>query len=209
MIQLKVAEYHNRPFVEFLSAAGLSEKLQNFVLYAIALVNTDQSQAANQISTAEGVTAVKAYLSGIGRYGACASLVPIYGTGEIPQAFCRLCAVYGGVYMLRHGAELVMDESAQRCAGLRTTEGQMLTCQQLVCSSKYVSSYVQKSSYCYARCVCVVDGGIDPDNTGIVFAVIPPHASQNPATCFVLQLDNGVAAAPADQCTYRCIMYIF
>jgi len=33
--------------------------------------------------------------------GKTAFLYPIYGIGELAQAFCRMCAVWGGIYMLR------------------------------------------------------------------------------------------------------------
>lgn len=49
----------------------------------------------------EAVKRIKKFLSSLGRYGNTAFLFPMYGCGEIPQCFCRLCAVFGGVYCLR------------------------------------------------------------------------------------------------------------
>src|SRR5205085_124638 len=34
-------------------------------------------------------------------YGNSPYVYPLYGSGELPQAFSRLCAVYGGTYMLQ------------------------------------------------------------------------------------------------------------
>ena len=44
---------------------------------------------------------MKAFLLSLGRYGKGAFLYPRYGVSDILQAFCRMCAVYGGFYMLR------------------------------------------------------------------------------------------------------------
>jgi len=45
------------------------------------------------------------HVKGLGRFeqaiGGTAFLCPLYGSGEIGQAFCRNCAVYGGIYLLR------------------------------------------------------------------------------------------------------------
>lgn len=49
----------------------------------------------------EGVKRTKKFLSSLGRYGQTPFLFPMFGCGEIPQCFCRLCAVFGGVYCLK------------------------------------------------------------------------------------------------------------
>lgn len=41
------------------------------------------------------------HLSALGRFGETAFITPLYGMGELPQAFCRMAAVYGAVYVLR------------------------------------------------------------------------------------------------------------
>ena len=45
------------------------------------------------------------FVACLGRYGETASMYPIYGSSELAQAFCRLCAVFGGVYVLRCGVQ--------------------------------------------------------------------------------------------------------
>ena len=49
-----------------------------------------------------------------------------YGSGELPQAFCRVAAVHGAVYVLRCGLRsLLLDAGGHRCQGLRTAAGQV------------------------------------------------------------------------------------
>jgi Rab GDP dissociation inhibitor len=50
------------------------------------------------------------YTSSMARWGKSPYLYPLYGLGELPQAFARLSAIYGGTYMLdKHVDEIVLD----------------------------------------------------------------------------------------------------
>lgn len=49
----------------------------------------------------DGILAIQKFLNSLGRYGNTPFLFPMYGCGEIPQCFCRLCAVFGGIYCLK------------------------------------------------------------------------------------------------------------
>ena len=62
------------------------------------------------------------------RYGTStgAFLLPVYGGGELPQAFCRVAAVAGATYVLRQGIrEFVVDANTELCKGLMTESGQV------------------------------------------------------------------------------------
>ena len=59
------------------------------------------SSVTTTIDAATGMRLLCRHLAAIGRFGSTAFLVPMYGSSELSQAFCRLCAVKGGIYMLR------------------------------------------------------------------------------------------------------------
>ncbi|KAG7273465.1 hypothetical protein CRUP_032713 [Coryphaenoides rupestris] len=62
--------------------------------------------------TATALTSTRHFLQCLGRYGNTPFLFPLYGLGEIPQCFCRMCAVFGGIYCLRHSVRaVVVDRS--------------------------------------------------------------------------------------------------
>lgn len=64
------------------------------------------------------------------RYGAGTSalLAPLFGAGELPQAFCRVAAVAGTLYVLRRPlAALLLCRESGRCTGVRTLDGQVAT----------------------------------------------------------------------------------
>jgi len=83
----------------------LSPSLSALVRYALALETGDDdessSSSSSSSSTADGMKQLCAHMLALGRYGGTAFLVPMYGSGEIPQAFCRSAAVYGATYLLR------------------------------------------------------------------------------------------------------------
>lgn len=84
-------------FDEFLSQkCKLSPKLRSIVRYALAWEIGDSST-----TLAKGMTTLRKHLQALGRYGTTAFLVPLYGSGELSQAFCRSAAVFGATYLLR------------------------------------------------------------------------------------------------------------
>ncbi|KAL3914998.1 MAG: hypothetical protein SGILL_005851 [Bacillariaceae sp.] len=90
-------EQTNTTFDEFLSQQyKLSPKLRSIVRYALAWETQEAST-----SLAQGMASLRQHLQALGRYGTTAFLVPMYGSGELAQAFCRSAAVFGATYLLR------------------------------------------------------------------------------------------------------------
>ncbi|KAF9593646.1 hypothetical protein IFM89_024463 [Coptis chinensis] len=90
---------------------GLMEKnqLMRIILYAIAMADYDQESpelCKNLVTTKDGIDSLAIYHSSVGRFtNALGALIyPIYGQGELPQAFCRCAAVKGALYVSRPSA---------------------------------------------------------------------------------------------------------
>ncbi len=50
----------------------------------------------------------------------------MYGGGELPQAFCRVAAVAGAVYVLRQAiSAALIDAETRSCRGVVTGSGQV------------------------------------------------------------------------------------
>lgn len=47
------------------------------------------------------------------RYGKSPYIYPLYGLGELPQAFARLSAIHGGTYMLDKEVDGVVMEGGK------------------------------------------------------------------------------------------------
>ncbi|KAG0365103.1 hypothetical protein BGZ54_006868 [Gamsiella multidivaricata] len=143
-------DYKNAPFTQFVqSAYGLTDKVLTAVVYAIGFDGNDNA------TTAEGLKSVKVYLQSLGRYGNSAYLCPLYGVGsELAQAFCRVSAVYGGIYMLQHKLEKHnVDKNANQWKSVVDHTGQTLQANQLICTREYLSTdmdaYIEARTYVF------------------------------------------------------------
>ncbi|XP_078480326.1 rab proteins geranylgeranyltransferase component A 2-like [Lampetra planeri] len=76
------ADFRDKPFGSFLAARQLTPNLRHFVVHSIAMTT-------EEVSTEEGLAATRRFLASLGRYGNTPFLFPLYGSGELPQCFCR------------------------------------------------------------------------------------------------------------------------
>jgi hypothetical protein len=60
------------------------------------------------------------YTSSMARYGKSPYIYPLYGLGELPQAFARLSAIYGGTYMLDKPIDEIVTDSEGKFVGVRS-----------------------------------------------------------------------------------------
>jgi Rab GDP dissociation inhibitor len=84
---------------------------QDFIGHAMALYLDDDYKKKPARPTYERIIL---YTSSMARWGKSPYLYPLYGLGELPQAFARLSAIYGGTYMLdKKVDEIVLDENGK------------------------------------------------------------------------------------------------
>ena len=123
--------FKDEPFVNFLKSRKLTANLQHIILNAIAVVPEDTS-------TLSGLKATQKFLRSLGRYGNTPFLWSLYGAGELPQAFCRMCAVFGGIYCLRKNViSLVLDDEKSNCLAVISEDGQRLNTKWLIMEKSY------------------------------------------------------------------------
>ncbi len=113
----------------------LSDHMVNIIIYAMAMGNGSiltetniqrddtaaegSKNSTRSYSTKDGMLDLCQHIQSLGRFGATAFLVPLYGSGELSQAFCRSAAVHGGTYLLRRGAlQVIPQEGNQRVSGI-------------------------------------------------------------------------------------------
>lgn len=60
------------------------------------------------------------YTSSMARYGKSPYIYPLYGLGELPQAFARLSAIYGGTYMLDKRIDEIVTDGSGNFVGVRS-----------------------------------------------------------------------------------------
>ncbi|KAK7143882.1 hypothetical protein R3I93_014901 [Phoxinus phoxinus] len=187
-------DYSEKPFSEFLKSKKLTENLQDFILHSIAMVT-------QQTLTEEGLKATQHFLRCLGRYGNTPFLFPLYGLGEIPQCFCRMCAVFGGIYCLRHSVQcLVVDKGSNKVKAVIDTRGQKIGCSHFVVEDSYIRDE-QRQSTAYrqiSRAVLITDRSVLPSESDqqISLVTIPPVGSSAPAVRMVELCSSSMTCMP-------------
>ncbi|XP_071362674.1 rab proteins geranylgeranyltransferase component A 1 isoform X2 [Trachinotus anak] len=176
--------YNGRPYLEFLCDQQLGDNLQHFLLHSIAMVTEDTP-------TEVGLASTRHFLRCLGRYGNTPFLFPVYGLGEIPQCFCRMCAVFGGIYCLRHSVHcLLVDKDTNRCKAVIDSRGQRISCSHFVVEDGYVAAERKKvatPTRFLSRAVLITDGSVLPTDSDqqVSMVTIPPIAAGSPAVKMV------------------------
>ncbi|KAF1783365.1 FAD/NAD(P)-binding domain [Phytophthora cactorum] len=157
----------------------------------------------NQISAREGLAAVYRYVASIGRFTGTAFLAPLYGISELAQSFCRLSAVYGGIYVLRAPINgFVLNNETKELVGVRCSDGDVLRTKHVVTNGSYVdclrlsNDIPTRAHGEVLRGVFVLKSSLR-DGMSRLMLVIPPEDSefQNPFAIQVVQLDVGASEA--------------
>lgn len=214
------------PFVEFLNKFRLNknpltQKIKWFILYAIALADYDQENlevCKDLLKTKDGINRLALYHSSIGRFPNApgAMLYPMYGQGELPQAFCRRAAVKGCIYVLRMPVTaLLADKDSGLYRGVRLASGQDLFSQQLLIDPQFVVPQalalprpdgLQESSQNFsprdvkkkvARGICITRTSLKLNASNLLI-VYPPRSlySEQETSVRVLQLGSNSAVCP-------------
>ncbi|XP_050830384.1 rab proteins geranylgeranyltransferase component A 1 isoform X2 [Serinus canaria] len=188
--------YESSTFAQFLQTRKLTPSLQHFILHSIAMVSETES------STLQGLQATKKFLQCLGRYGNTPFLFPLYGQGEIPQCFCRLCAVFGGIYCLRHAVRcLVLDRASGRCKALVDHFGQRISANYFIVEDSYLSESTC-TNVCYrqiSRAVLITDQSVlNTDSEQQVSVLTVPPLEPGTAAVRVIELCSSTMTCMKD-----------
>ncbi|CAB3362953.1 Hypothetical predicted protein [Cloeon dipterum] len=172
----KLKKHENQSFLDFLKDKQLTDNLIHYVLYAIAM-STEETPCI------EGMSRTQKFLLSLGRYGNTPFLWPMYGSGEIPQAFCRLCAVFGGLYHLKRGAEALIVGSDNTLKAIHS-DRENLKSNYLVMGLDYApDSFLPEESPGISRGVFLIDSSIlAADKEHLTLLEFPPDESSGPVT---------------------------
>lgn len=122
------------PMAQILKKYELEPNTIDFIGHAVAL-NPDDSFL--QRPAAETILKIQLYMDSHGRYGDTPFIYPSYGLGGIPEGFSRMCAIYGGTFMLNTDIEEILYDEAGKVKGVRRGE-EVATCSRVVCDPSYI-----------------------------------------------------------------------
>lgn len=156
---------------EFIAKYELEDDTIDFIGHALALCTDDNYLAQPAM---DFVKRVKLYAESLARFQAGSPYIyPMYGLGELPQAFARLSAVYGGTYMLNKPQCKVEFDDDGKVVGV-TSEGETAKCKKVVCDPSYLPDKVQKVGK-VARAICIMSHPIPNTNDSHSAQVILPQ----------------------------------
>jgi RAB protein geranylgeranyltransferase component A len=192
------AEQADTPFLEFITThQPLTPVLRTFLLHAIV-----RSPSPATVTTREALASIAQHLRSLNKFPNMKTsfIFPDYGVSEFPQAFCRLAAVCGGVYVLhRAPASLMFDPATQRVASIFADDGTHLRASHYFFSAAYLSPPPAAASPAPAtptyRCVCLTNRSLVPDTDHLLITI--PPASPELSAVTVLQLSSTLAVCPA------------
>ncbi|XP_011180485.2 rab proteins geranylgeranyltransferase component A [Zeugodacus cucurbitae] len=136
--------FRGKTFREYLQEQKVTEKISTCVMQAIAMC-TDET------AFEEGMARTQQFLNSLGRYGNTPFLFPMYGCGEIPQCFCRLCAVFGGIYCLKRQIDDITLEADTNIASV-VLEGKTIKAQYVVSAPGHLpNAFLQRNVGVYGQ----------------------------------------------------------
>ena len=189
--------FDHRPLEELLAEQGLDEFLQRRLVHGVLL-----QPSMYGLTAADALRLLRLFVESVGRYGPDAGpfLTPMYGCGELPQAFCRAAAVSGAVQVLRCDvAGLVFDEHSFSCTGVELGSGQSLRCGSLAGGPGALAEWVatfgpEVETGLVHRCVVVLDAPVVPGAQQAL--VVVPGTGPGARAVWALQLGHSTAVSP-------------
>ncbi|XP_021662490.2 guanosine nucleotide diphosphate dissociation inhibitor At5g09550 [Hevea brasiliensis] len=156
---------------DVISKYGLDDNTVDFIGHALALYLDENYLDEPAL---DFVKRMKLYAESLARFrGGSPYIYPLYGLGELPQAFARLSAVYGGTYMLCKPECKVEFDADGKAFGV-TSEGETAKCKKVVCDPSYLPDKVKKIGK-VARAICIMSHPIPNTNNSHSVQVILPQ----------------------------------
>lgn len=180
-VEKELTGYDDKTFYEFLQDKKLTPNLIQYVLYSLTMTTED-------VSFQDGLDSLKRFLGSLGRFGKTPFLYCLYGSGEIPQAFCRLSAVFGGVYALNQTLSGLIVNSSNDYQGVvvakQRIKSNFLVSSLEKCPKEFVADIQPKSFI--SRAIFITDKSIlEGEKENLTFLVIP--AEDKKSICNVLE----------------------
>lgn len=150
---------------------GIDKNTQNFVGHALCLFSDDSYKTT--VPAIEVVKKMQLYHQSVTRFQHSPYVYPLYGLGELPQAFARLSAVYGGTYMLDKQVEEIVFIGG-KVTGVKA-EGEIAQCHTVICDPSYAPDRVKKVGQ-VVRAICILTHPIQNATDASSLQIIIPQS---------------------------------
>lgn len=178
---------------QLLTSHKLDKSTMDFAGHAMALYRDDEYLDK---PAKEFVLRVKLYADSMNTVvhhykGRSSYLYPMYGLGDLPQAFARLASIYGGTYMLKkpffgvevdgtgHVLGVKSDEEVYDDKGKQIgTQPATARCKAVIADPTYFADKVKKIGR-MVRAICILDHFIPNTDKSESCQIIIPQAQAN------------------------------
>jgi|ERR1711907_383463 len=182
----------NAPMADVFKKFGLESNTIDFIGHALALHLND---AYLEQPAAPTLEKIRLYFESLMRYDNSPYIYPLYGLGELPQAFARLSAIYGGTYMLCKPIEQVLVEDGVFTGVV--SEGATAKAKFVIGDPSYFPDRVRKTGQ-VVRMICLLDHEVAKTNhSGSAQIIIPQKQTKRNSDIYVTIVSSTHCVTPA------------
>ena len=163
-------------FKDVIKKFGLEPNTVDFVGHAVALYTNDDFLEKRAEPT---IDKMQLYFNSFGRYGNSPFIYPVWGLSGLAEGFSRLCALYGGTYMLNRDIEDILYDENGNFKGIKS-QGEEAYGKILITEPSYVQKFdLVKSVGKVIRRICILDHPIPKTNDVASCQIILPQKQIN------------------------------
>lgn len=155
---------------ELYTAFGLEEGTKDFIGHSLALHLDEEYLQRPALETCKRI---RMYMESMLRFGKSPYVYPLYGLGELPQAFARLSAIYGGTYMLDQPVDEILFDGEGKVTGVRCGD-RKATCDAVIADPSYAPAACHLN-HKVIRAICLLDHPIPSTNNSDSCQIIIPQ----------------------------------
>ena len=176
------------PFKDYIKKFSLEPNTVDFIGHAVALYTNDDFLEQKGINT---VNKMQLYFNSFGRYGNSPFIYPVWGLSGLAEGFSRLCALYGGTYMLNRDIEEILYDENGNFKGIKS-QGEEAYGKILITEPSYVQKFGKvKSIGKVIRRICILNHSI-PDTKDVASCqiILPQKQINRKNDIFVAVLNS-------------------
>ena len=176
------------PFSDFFKKYSLEPNTIDFIGHAVALYTNDDYLKKEAYIT---IDKMQLYMNSFGRYGNSPFIYPVWGLSGLAEGFSRLCALYGGTYMLNRDVDEILFDENGNFRGIKS-QGEEAYGKLLITEPSYVQKLGKvKSTGKVIRRICILDHPIPKtDNVDSCQIIIPQKQVNREHDIFIAVLNS-------------------
>jgi len=177
---------------EFYNKFGVDANTQSFIGHALCLYLSDEYLSRGATETIDRIILYKQSL--LQYNGGSPYIYPRYGLGELPQAFARLAAIYGGTYMLDKPVEEIVYDDKGKVVGVKS-EGEIARCKFVVGDPSYFPKKVKVVGK-VVRMICILNHPIPNTTENSLQIILPQREVKRKFDIYVMAISGDFHVVP-------------